>query len=100
MGEPRAAPDDEDGRKREPAPTGTSAVSSSATVSARPLPTVRTRDPALLDAVFTHGATGLEISTETPGCAVAIAEQGSVVFSRGYGLADVAKKTPITPTTV
>jgi CubicO group peptidase (beta-lactamase class C family) len=31
-----------------------------------------------------------------PGIAVAVAEHGAIVFERGYGTADVAKKTPVT----
>jgi CubicO group peptidase (beta-lactamase class C family) len=50
--------------------------------------------------VFTNGATGLAITADTPGCAVAIAEAGTVVYSHGYGLADLRTKAPIAPTTV
>jgi len=35
----------------------------------------------------------------TPGAAVAVVEDGKVVFLKGYGLADVQAKTPITPDT-
>lgn len=45
-----------------------------------------------LFAGFTRGA--------LPGCAVAVAEDGRVAFARGYGLADLARRTPITPRTV
>jgi CubicO group peptidase (beta-lactamase class C family) len=45
-----------------------------------------------LFAGFTRGA--------VPGCAVAVAQDGKVAFARGYGLADLARRTPITPRTV
>jgi CubicO group peptidase (beta-lactamase class C family) len=34
-----------------------------------------------------------------PGAAIAIIKDGSVVFKRGYGVADLESKTPITPST-
>lgn len=34
-----------------------------------------------------------------PGCAVAIVQDGEIVFEQGYGLADLETKTPITPAT-
>jgi CubicO group peptidase (beta-lactamase class C family) len=83
-----------------PSPTAAPAASARPAVTAKPLPTVRTHDAALLDAVFTHGATGLAITAETPGCAVAIADGGAVVYSHGYGLANLSTKAPITPATV
>ncbi|MBC8001488.1 MAG: serine hydrolase, partial [Opitutaceae bacterium] len=33
---------------------------------------------------------------DTPGVAVLVARDGKIVFQGGFGLADVAKKTPIT----
>ena len=36
----------------------------------------------------------------SPGCAVAISQDGSVVFAGGYGLADLATRTPIDPSTI
>jgi CubicO group peptidase (beta-lactamase class C family) len=35
-----------------------------------------------------------------PGLALAVVKDGRVIKARGYGLADVAKKTPVTPDTV
>lgn len=35
------------------------------------------------------------ISSETPGCAAGVSQQGSVVLTRYYGLADVEKHTPL-----
>ena len=35
-----------------------------------------------------------------PGAAVAIVENGQIVFAKGYGVADKAKQTPVTPDTV
>ncbi len=37
---------------------------------------------------------------EIPGAAVALVENGQVVFTKGYGVSDVAKKTAVTPDTV
>ena len=37
---------------------------------------------------------------ETPGCALGVLKDGKVLYSRGYGLADVEHSVPITPTTV
>lgn len=37
---------------------------------------------------------------ETPGCAVAVSQNGEVVVNRGYGLADLETEAPIGPTTV
>jgi CubicO group peptidase (beta-lactamase class C family) len=36
----------------------------------------------------------------SPGCAVAVVRDGRVVFARGYGLADLDRRVPITPRTV
>jgi CubicO group peptidase (beta-lactamase class C family) len=36
----------------------------------------------------------------TPGCALGAMQDGKIVYSRGYGLADVEHSVPITPTTV
>ena len=35
-----------------------------------------------------------------PGCGVAIVVKNKVVFAKGYGLRDVEKKLPVTPTTL
>ncbi|HUU30266.1 MAG TPA: serine hydrolase [archaeon] len=40
-----------------------------------------------------------EVPTDGPGCAVAVILDGKVIFKKGYGLADLEKKTPITPAT-
>jgi CubicO group peptidase (beta-lactamase class C family) len=34
-------------------------------------------------------------TTETPGCAVGVSQQGKVIVSRAYGLADIDRKTPL-----
>ncbi|MBV6429755.1 MAG: Penicillin-binding protein 4* [Haliscomenobacter sp.] len=53
------------------------------------------KDPAkLLDAYFSA-----EFSADGPGAAVLVMRQGKVLFEKGYGLADLEKKTPITPST-
>jgi len=39
-------------------------------------------------------------STHTPGCAVGVAQDGTVLLSRGYGMADLESGRPITPETI
>ena len=36
----------------------------------------------------------------SPGCAVAVIQTGSIIYKRGYGIADLDHDIPITPTTV
>jgi CubicO group peptidase (beta-lactamase class C family) len=38
-------------------------------------------------------------SPQTPGCAVGVSRAGSLVFAKGYGMADLEHDTPITPDT-
>jgi CubicO group peptidase (beta-lactamase class C family) len=38
-------------------------------------------------------------SPQTPGCAVGVSRAGSLVFAKGYGMADLEHDTPITPRT-
>ncbi len=40
-----------------------------------------------------------KISPDGPGCAVAVILDRKIIFKKGYGLADLEKKTPITPAT-
>ena len=47
-----------------------------------------------IDAVFRPLATA-----QSPGFSVGVIHDGKLVFARGYGLAEVAKRTPITPDT-
>lgn len=47
------------------------------------------------DALFAQYATG-----SSPGLAVAVVRRGIVIFQRGYGLADVERRIPITTSTV
>ena len=52
-------------------------------------------DVAEIDAVFAAwDAPG------SPGCAIAVAQEGELVYSRGYGYANLDDNTPITPLTV
>src|SRR4051812_22291487 len=46
-------------------------------------------------------ATQLKAATtgETSGLAVLVARDGKIVFQGGFGLADIEKKTPVTPET-
>jgi CubicO group peptidase (beta-lactamase class C family) len=48
----------------------------------------------MVDALF-----GANISNNAPGVAVLVAQNGKVLFKKGYGLADVPHRIPITPQT-
>lgn len=37
---------------------------------------------------------------DSPGCAVAVIKDGKIVYKRGYGMADLERNVPISPTTV
>jgi CubicO group peptidase (beta-lactamase class C family) len=58
---------------------------------------VGTRDArtARVDALFASFD-----SDTTPGCAVGIYRDGQIAYARGYGLADLERRVPITPRTV
>ena len=47
-----------------------------------------------IDSIFAPYA-----SRQSPGCAVGVTRGGSLVFSKGYGMADLEHDTPITPST-
>jgi CubicO group peptidase (beta-lactamase class C family) len=47
----------------------------------------------LLDPVFTEQMAKLHI----PGAMVVVVKDGKIVFTKGYGYADIAKKTPVVP---
>lgn len=49
-----------------------------------------TRIDSLMSSIYTSGY---------PGAAIAVIKDGSVVFKRGYGVADLESKMPITPST-
>ncbi|WP_375758393.1 serine hydrolase domain-containing protein [Corallococcus exercitus] len=51
--------------------------------------------PARIDAVFKDYS-----GPATPGCALGISQDGKLLYSRGYGTADLNQGTPITPTTL
>ncbi len=38
-------------------------------------------------------------STRAPGCAVGVMRKGEIVFERGYGMADLEQRVPVTPRT-
>src|SRR5260221_10891650 len=40
-----------------------------------------------------------QVKDDMPGVAVLVAREGQILFQGGFGLADVAKKIPITPAT-
>jgi len=50
--------------------------------------------PARVDELFARFAAGL-----SPGCALAVVEQGRVVLAKGYGFADLGRRLSITPRT-
>ena len=52
-------------------------------------------DDPVIDAVFADWD-----SPDAPGCAIAIAENGDLVYTRGYGSANLDYNIPITPETV
>ena len=47
-----------------------------------------------VDAVFSA------FTTHTPGCAVAVGQNGKTAFQSGYGMADLERNIPITPETI
>lgn len=47
-----------------------------------------------IDSIFAPYA-----SRQSPGCAVGVTRAGTLVFARGYGMADLEHDTPISPTT-
>lgn len=55
----------------------------------------RAQDPAAaIDEMFSWA------TQESPGCAVAVSQHGRLVVNRTYGLADLQRKIPLTPTSV
>jgi CubicO group peptidase (beta-lactamase class C family) len=40
------------------------------------------------------------VSPDAPGCAVAVSHEGKLVVNKAYGLADIERRVPLTPTTV
>src|SRR5688572_22775377 len=50
---------------------------------------------AIADTVFVRWN-----STHTPGCAVGVTRGGQVLLTRGYSMADLETRTPITPETI
>jgi hypothetical protein len=51
--------------------------------------------PARIDAIMKPWT-----GTATPGCAVGVVQQGKTTHARGYGMADLERRVPITPTTL
>ncbi|HEX6313389.1 MAG TPA: serine hydrolase domain-containing protein [Gemmatimonadaceae bacterium] len=53
------------------------------------------QDPnAEIDKIFSW------VRADAPGCAVAVSHQGKLVVNKGYGLADLERRAPITPATI
>jgi len=53
--------------------------------------------PSLAD--YVDNLLAEHVTSDTPGCALAIVDHGEVILSRGYGLADLDGHVMITPTT-
>jgi len=51
--------------------------------------------PSCADAIFAPWD-----RSDSPGCALALKQNGNVVYERGYGMADLEHDIPITPATV
>lgn len=60
----------------------------SAAATAQPIEQTRAGQ---IDALFSR------FNNTTPGCAVGVEKDGSPVFSKGYGMADLEHGVPITP---
>jgi CubicO group peptidase (beta-lactamase class C family) len=74
-----------------PIPTATSRPSHSAATSS---PTAASGRTARVDALFNV------YSANTPGCAVAIVDGGTVAYANAYGLADLSTKRPLSTSSV
>jgi serine beta-lactamase-like protein LACTB len=71
----------------------------SVAVSAQPVPPLRAmsdRDPAVLARLADDARVGLGV----PGMAVALAQNDTVVWTQGFGLADIEQQVPVRPDTV
>jgi CubicO group peptidase (beta-lactamase class C family) len=86
------------------APVATSSPTASRLPSATAFATPEPNDPASrVASIFTSSTAALTtvgITNATPGCAVAISDGGRTVYAHGFGLANLATREPITPTTV
>src|SRR5262245_3926137 len=69
-------------------------LSSSTTTSAAPKPDDAVHANARVDEIFAR------FTPSSPGCALAIAENGKIAYERGYGRASLELDVPITPQTV
>jgi len=54
-------------------------------------------DPAELEAFFDNYLTAQMSAHHVAGAMVAVVKDGQVLFTKGYGYADIAKKTPVDP---
>ncbi|MGE0555427.1 MAG: serine hydrolase domain-containing protein [Gemmatimonadales bacterium] len=52
-------------------------------------------DTAKVDQVFTRF-----LGNDSPGCALGVYRGGAIVFARGYGMADLERRVPVTPSTL
>jgi CubicO group peptidase (beta-lactamase class C family) len=66
-----------------------------ALLACQPQAQERLPDAAAIDAVFADWDLD-----DTPGCALAVIKEGEVLYSRGYGMADLEHDIPITPQSV
>jgi CubicO group peptidase (beta-lactamase class C family) len=51
--------------------------------------------PTRIDAIFSRFA-----HDDTPGCILGVARNGRIVYEKGYGMADLERATPISPTSI
>jgi CubicO group peptidase (beta-lactamase class C family) len=83
----------------------TAALTAEPLVASRALFAQRARNvdagivPASLDSLRAHIRRVLD-STKTPSMAVAVAKNGRIIWEEGFGVADLARGTPATPSTV
>jgi CubicO group peptidase (beta-lactamase class C family) len=72
----------------------TAPAASDLTVPATPAPQLTNAD---LDAFF-HGVVPLQLAeSDIAGAVVAVVKDGRLLFAKGYGYADVAKRRPVSP---
>lgn len=62
-------------------------------------PAIETSEVDAIFARWNHQTSNHE-SIATPGCALGVIHQGEIIYSKGYGMADVENHVPITPSSI